>query len=153
MLTKEIINVMRLQIGEGDCNFLREICGQAALACDLQAEVDRLKAEYTELDEAATVLKSANDIMFAENERLKGDIARIDIPRIVDNLLEMERINRMADLQAENERLKETVAKIKAWCERDYFDDDESEGDEMKYSQGRILQIIDRTQPPKEEQG
>ena len=61
-------------------------------------------------DQAVTAIALAD-----ENERLKADLTALtDVKRVADNLLEMERINRMGDLAVENARLK---AKLDAVCE------------------------------------
>ena len=53
----------------------------------------------------------------AENDRLKQDFAALtDVKRIADNLVEMERINRMGDMADEIKRLKAKLNKIEERC-------------------------------------
>ena len=111
MLTKQEVErtrslVVRELDDYGDIAGLRKLSDQAAQAIDLDAKNERLKAELAEYAETFSEQNKALSDNIVANERLKADIAERDVCRIADNLVEMERINRMGDMADEIKRLK-----------------------------------------------
>ena len=78
----------------------------------------------------------------AENERLKADLSALtDVRRVADNLVEMERINRMGDLAAENKLLRAKLDAVRELAmEETYGTANMSWSKAMK----NILGILDR---------
>jgi len=130
MLTKEHCESVYQNIEDGGylddwvLNCARAVRDQAISAITLTADLELLKSEHKELAIAygklyadLAELKAFHDRyaqleseqyakLDAEIERLKQDIAYRDIQRIADNQGEMFRIQRISDLQAENNELR-----------------------------------------------
>ena len=119
MLTKQEVErtrslVVRELDDYGDIAGLRKLSDQAISAIDLDAENARLKADLTTLT---------------------------DVKRVADNLVEMERINRMGDLAAENKLLRAKLDAVRELAmEETYGTANMSWSKAMK----NILGILDR---------
>ena len=122
MLTKD--EILRKMAGFDCPSYLHESCwqpiyDQCVEAIDLAAENEELKEDQRRGNQKIKEVSMAYGKLQAENARLKADLSALtDVRRVADNLLEMERINRMGDLAAENKLLRAKLDAVRGRCKR-----------------------------------